>query len=1178
MVFIKKVEIYGFKSFAFKNTIINFNNGLIAVTGPNGSGKSNVLDAIMFALGENSPKALRVDKFQSLFHDTQNKSHKLVRVSITFDNQNRGIPIDSDNVTLTREMEGSVGESQYHLNGKKVTKATIIELLQIVVAVPNKLNIVQQGMITRISELNAEERRKIIEDIVGLSYFDEKKEESLKQLEEADRRLDIAFARMNEIRKRIDDLEVERNEQLRFQHLEKDIKKYKAIKLSNESRNVKKNIIINQKEVETKKIQYNQVDLELKTTKQELENIDLEKMKFIKEVDSINKEKAEISNKVSLIVYDLEKSKAIYQETISRIEEIDKKIASLKTAQIELNGKVEKLQNDIAIIEKNSEPINELKDRYISELKNLENYVSQLYTKNQKIELYKSKINHRYEKILSMNNMFEIEILKIKENLKIIVSNKIETVSKLKNFKYKILVISKELHDNVTKMIELKQKLRTLPKLILGLEKKITEFNTEIEESKGIVNKSDAESLRFYEKNKIFIESMSEDLTISEINKEKELELHMVGIVHDLVKWDKNYLRPIMAVGSEWLKAIVVNNVEDMIKIAQFAKLKQLPRIKIIPLDLIQLSEKVDVSVENMSIIGNLSNFIDSDYKKLVDFIFGNIIVVRTASEAYDLSLKGYRSVSIDGEFFEAKSNILLVDYNSALINFVSEINLKDDIESLRMLIIKLKNSLLEKTAKLPDLISNLKKLQFEKIELENNIRYLADKVTFQRNVLNEHNVEMKKLELLQNINEIDYKNTVSLLKRNRKRFSLISATKKKIEEDLRTINLGIEETKIANLNLERNKYQTRLEAENHKLQNLVIQLSEKKNVRELLLERLNSLNDEQRILIKEQSDKGILKRELQNKIEIAEKELNLLRNKEQNIIFSSGDSYTRLQLYEEKIKNLLDRERKFSREHSSLEREIVILEKETSNLKQYEVKLNHDLLWLGYKELKEDYFNVDDIVSYLSEEYEMLKSKINLRADENYIQIVKGYRGMSNRKNELEKERNSIVIFIEEIYKEKKNLFMDAFLKINSDINYIFSRIIGGNAWLEIENEEDIFSKGIRLTVQFPGKPRRDSTALSGGEKTMAATIFLLALQAIKPSPFYLMDEIDAHLDAENTERLSKILFERSQHNQIIMVTLKDSTISKVDQIYGVFPREGVSHIVKYKYNTKELDEISLN
>ena len=437
MVFIKKVEIYGFKSFGFKNTVINLNNGLIAVTGPNGSGKSNVLDAIMFALGENSPKALRVDKFQSLFHDTQNKSHKLVRVSITFDNQNRGIPIDSDNITLTREMEGSVGESEYHLNGKKVTKSTIIELLQIVVAVPNKLNIVQQGMITRISELNAEERRKIIEDIVGLSYFDEKKEESLKQLEESDRRLDIALARMNEIRKRIDDLEVERNEQLRFQHIERYIKKYNAIKISNESRNIKRNIMTNEKELETKRIKYNNLSLELKKTKQELETIDLEKMNFIKEVDLINKEKAEISNKVSLIVYDVEKSKAIYKETISRIEEIDKKIGRGDIAGKESNIKVKGFQNEIAFFEKKSETINKRKVSYTSELKNLDNYILQLSTKNQKIELHKRKINYRYEKILSMNNKFEVDILKIKENLKIIINNKIETNSKIKKLKSK---------------------------------------------------------------------------------------------------------------------------------------------------------------------------------------------------------------------------------------------------------------------------------------------------------------------------------------------------------------------------------------------------------------------------------------------------------------------------------------------------------------------------------------------------------------------------------------------------------------------------------------------------------------------------------------------------------------------------------------------------------------------
>src|ERR671931_2584350 len=109
--------MYGFKSFGFKNTAINFGKGLAAVTGPNGSGKSNVLDAIMFAVGENSPKALRVDRFQSLFHDSQKSNHKLIRVSLTLDNTDRGIPIDTDTIIIVREMEGQSGESQHFWNG-----------------------------------------------------------------------------------------------------------------------------------------------------------------------------------------------------------------------------------------------------------------------------------------------------------------------------------------------------------------------------------------------------------------------------------------------------------------------------------------------------------------------------------------------------------------------------------------------------------------------------------------------------------------------------------------------------------------------------------------------------------------------------------------------------------------------------------------------------------------------------------------------------------------------------------------------------------------------------------------------------------------------------------------------------------------------------------------------------
>ena len=274
-------------------------------------------------------------------------------------------------------------------------------------------------------------------------------------------------------------------------------------------------------------------------------------------------------------------------------------------------------------------------------------------------------------------------------------------------------------------------------------------------------------------------------------------------------------------------------------------------------------------------------------------------------------------------------------------------------------------------------------------------------------------------------------------------------------------------------------------------------------------------------------------------------------------------------------MKLLNENERKLNKEYNTIEKDNALLRKDIVDKNEQESRLTNDLHWLGYTSLLET-FDVDTIIKELTNEYEATKARINLRADESYVQVIEGYRGMSNRKNHLELERNSIVLFIEEIIKEKENVFMDAFNKVDNDIRKTFSDVTGGIAWLEIENVEDVFSSGIMLMAQFPGKVGRESTALSGGEKTMAATIFLLAIQSLKPSPFYLMDEVDAHLDAQNTERLSQVLLERSKDNQIVMVTLKDSTITKVNLIYGVYSKNGVSQVVKYRHpNQLSLAEI---
>ena len=165
-----------------------------------------------------------------------------------------------------------------------------------------------------------------------------------------------------------------------------------------------------------------------------------------------------------------------------------------------------------------------------------------------------------------------------------------------------------------------------------------------------------------------------------------------------------------------------------------------------------------------------------------------------------------------------------------------------------------------------------------------------------------------------------------------------------------------------------------------------------------------------------------------------------------------------------------------------------------------------------------------------------------------------------------LEKERNTIVAFIESVEKDKRQTFLDAFDVVDTQVKDAFSKMTGGTAWLELENEDDIFNSGLNYIIQFAGKPKRESTSISGGEKTLAATVFVLALQKLNPSPFYMFDEVDAHLDAPNAEKLSNIIKERSEGSQFIMVSLKDSVVEKARLIYGVFPKHGQSHVIKYK------------
>jgi chromosome segregation protein len=1172
LVYIKKLEIFGFKSFGSKNIILNLQKGLIVVTGPNGSGKSNILDAILFALGENSPKALRVDRFQSLFHDnltnTNNNINKTVRVSLTFDNTDRGIPVDKDNVTITREMSGTnSGESQYNVNGKRVSRNNIMELLEIVVASPNKLNIVQQGMITRISELNSEERRKIIEDIIGLSYFDEKKNQAMKQLEESDRRLEIALSKMDDIKNRIDELELERNDQQRFIHLEHEIKRLKAIKISGNLKKIIKEIIDLTSRNNVKENNVKIISSEIDKLNQQIEQINKEKEQFLILSNESNKEKKEMEIRLSSVVYKYERTNAIIKESQYYLNQTDQKEKNNSTEQQMQYQKLKEYEEQSSLI----------KNKIDFETKNLEEMEKNLEEIEEEIGrrngLILSEINRknsleiRLKKLIQIKGEFEVEIVRNEEKIKNL-SDKIrgndrtivELLIERKENEKKISDLNldiKNVHTNVT----------DLNNDIYKIDTKYTNLSRELEISKKTIDNAEKTILKYDEKMKLAKNILTEDYAIATLLKDFK-NLDIIGYVFNLLKWNEKYQKAIIASGNEWMKSIVVKDIKSMVILAEYSKNNGIPFLKIIPIELLD-GGKIKKIPNDPSILGVLSEFVYCEINNLAEFLFGNTILTKNPITAYILSKHGYKAVSITGEIFFPNLSLMQFDYGSKISDLTKDILLSDSIEGLKINMEKLKMITKIKISEL----DNLKEEKLKNKNLLNSNNLLISewnkKIIEFQNKIDKQNQDNEKIIVgnIENSKIID--KITNILYRYRSRFLIIERAINKIKNEIGEIEKENDIEEINNLNLEKNKISKDLEIKNKQLRQLTLNQSLLKNNFDNINIQYHKSIDEKKIIEKEKEMKETILEKSKRELSEIELELKTLREKENNVIQSTSSAYTKLQEYERTYRKLIEIEKKTSKELNVLEKEIAITSKDILDLQTQRTNRINELQELGYTETLESY-DIESIYQDLIIEYNSTREKINLRADETYLEIIDGYRGMSDKKNQLEEERNSIVRFIEETGKEKEIVFTNAFKKVDEDIRKTFSEITGGSAWLDLEDSENIFSGGILLMVQFPGKQARESTALSGGEKTMAAIVFLLALQSLKPSPFYLMDEVDAHLDAQNTERLSKILLLRSGNNQIIMVTLKDSTVAKSDLIFGVYPKNGISQVVKYNHPSK--------
>ena len=279
MVYIKRIDLRGFKTFGKKATI-HLDRGLTIITGPNGSGKSNILDSVKFALGELSPKELRGETIGDLVHkSSQSVSPRSAWVAVQFDNHDRRIPIDAEAVTISREFRRG-GEGIYRLNGKRISRKQLTDIFSSADIQVSGYNIVPQHAITRLAEVTSEERRRIIEDMIGIAVYDVKKASAQAELQQADVNLQVASAKIEEVRLRVESLERERNDYLKYNQIRNEITQLEAKLLSHKIKNAREH----EEQLEEKIATHQQQLQQLKTHRDELlqhkSNIESEKKEF----------------------------------------------------------------------------------------------------------------------------------------------------------------------------------------------------------------------------------------------------------------------------------------------------------------------------------------------------------------------------------------------------------------------------------------------------------------------------------------------------------------------------------------------------------------------------------------------------------------------------------------------------------------------------------------------------------------------------------------------------------------------------------------------------------------------------------------------------------------------------------------------------------------------------------
>ncbi len=1176
-MYLKGAELQGFKSFANKTTL-EFKPGITAVIGPNGSGKSNISDSIRWVLGEQSMKQLRGSKQEDIiFSGTQSrKSLGFAEVSITFDNSDGSLPIEYNEVVVTRRIYRT-GESGYFINKNECRLKDITELFMDTGIGKDGYSVIGQGKIDEILSQKSDDRRHIFEEAAGIVKFRVRKEETEKKLEQT---------RLNLIR--INDIlsEIEMN----LGPLEEQSKKAKQyLNLRDQLKTIEIGLFVYKINEARQKLEKNEDNKKIFTDQLLSEEQTL---------DNLQNEKETLKTKIEEIISEIERIQDLSANSKNEIEKINSNI----------NVSQERISN-------NSQNINRLEQEIIRSKSNIEELTSEKEERLLKgADLTKNK--EKYEKELK-EKLAELKAITDKLS-KVELENESDKrqIENLTDEKYELLnkvTINETNYANLESTI--KADTKTLDSIISELDKNRiiqndikSAFNKVEQERKTKLDKLNAikeEKADFDKKLKSYVEKIqtledeyrtknSKLNFLLETEKEKEgyaravksilseseksigFGKGLLGVLGDLISTDDKYQIAIeMALGNA-MQNLVTEEESDAKRLIEYLRKNDIGRASFFPVNTIH-GKKYDGAIKkNDGFIAIASDVVKANkkYEQIVLNLLGKTVIAKDMDSAILLARDNkysFRIVTLEGDIINPQGSITGGSVKKSVGSILGR---KTQIEKIQKEIEKIQK-------KIEELIT-------EKENFEEFNKDLLSRLEKQNNEISDFEIEFAKNQ--ERVNSINSK--ISELEENRDK------TKKSIADDKEELN---------KLREEKAKIEEKIEDTNKKIQELSDKVNEFVSKNKLDHDYIDNLNQDitnLKISVSSFDESNVSIKEIVARIENdMAKETKAIKNGEEQIekLTHNNDELQKIivsfkkniEEIKEQVEGSTDKLAELKNSRDSQNKEVVLVEQKIEGQFETIQKVKSEIIKIDSKEenikqnitdLTNDLWNEYEITPNNVEQYEEIKNPhetekqvnklheqikelgdVNVGSIEEFAKTQSRYETMNEQRLDLETTIAKLHTVIIDMTNTMKKQFAEKFVLINKNFKEVFSELFGGGkAEVFLTDEEDVLKSGIEIKAEPPGKKLQNLQLLSGGEKSLTAIALLFAILKINPAPFCILDEIDAALDDVNVYRFAEYLKKFSKDTQFLVITHRKGTMEAAESIYGVTMEEnGISKLL---------------